>query len=139
MEEVKEIFARRVRDKVSQTFSKGKAEDVFGLIVKKSGTEDADYYDADQYNIYDKETGELLITNLKSWEVDELFGNISYDISQLLQDKAVEEDDMERVNVMEEYLSGIQDVYEQKYYKKCPVCGETYDSKHEVHFHVKER
>ena len=122
----------KIRDTVKARFTPAFAEEIFGIIVKVNKANNGDL---ETWNIYDKNSGELLLPNLNSWKVDSLFERLAFDISEMLREGAQTDNNSAGINAAVEELKVEQKKYEEKYYRICPQCGVRYNSQYQTHSH----
>ena len=133
MNETERTKLLEIRAKVKQSCSKYMIENTLGITIKKSKS--SGNKKIDEFNIYDKKTGELLMVNVSQLDIDHLSEWIGRSLFDSLIKEAELDEDSENVNNLAEEQRTSQKEYEKKYYKTCPICGMQYDSSFQSHSH----
>lgn len=107
--------------------SKEQIEKFFGIKILRDSDED------DTYNIYRGD--ELIFGKMHTWDVGEILRDISAKCSGLLCNSAEKDENGKAARKKAYELEAKELEYEKNYYVKCPICGYTYNSSHETHFH----
>lgn len=125
-----------IRKAIKAKFTPEIIEEFFGLTIKHHSEKGGSSGDIDLWNVYDKETGELLLPKLYAWDLEDLFKYIGFDACKLLRESAPEDDNTGNVLLAEHQMKMAQKAYEEKYYRTCPICGFRYDSSCQTHHHI---
>ena len=129
MNQTEKIKFDEILDNIKKRFSKELTENTLGIVVKKDK-------DSEKFNIYDKETGKLLIVEVGEYDLQCLFEWIGYSLLASIRTQMEIDDNSDSVKELAEQQKKAQKEYEEKYIKVCPFCGQEYDSKHERHDHI---
>lgn len=131
MNEIKKSLTENIRKRISTRLNKMDLEELFGLVIKKNQKKDGIV----TYNIYDKNTKELLVPEVKPWDFEDIFKYAGFDVAEELKKNAELESDDKGIEAAAGDIDLKQQKFEKKYYKTCPICGFRYNSLCQSHGH----